>query len=372
MQILKKILVSWLFLLIFTLPITSFAIQIIKIAILDNVSDPYLPSTYEASYIAGIETATLAAKNKGYTIQYKTFFYGSTPLAILDKVPEVKAWRPDLIIGPGSSNQFLLLAKSFNNTLVLSPYASDQAIANMPDNFYSLALLDKEIGHIIVKFISGEFPNNNLVNVVAADCKDCVDMTNIISSQYAHYYPAATITSNMYTGNSGDRSNQELTYNYKSGDVILVQPNTYIESEQLMYQVANYLGDNPIFISDLVNIGAPSDTTKSPNYTEYWFTPYLFDDNSPNFREFSKDYSSLYNSSTNNPIAFTVYLTIISAVNALALYPQQNSKDMRAAILDSYTMARASNPYWYKTSNYAIYKIDPEQTKLIGTISAYD
>jgi hypothetical protein len=371
--IIQKLLLLTQFGLMLALPTTCLAdLPVIKIAILDNMNDPYLPTGYINSYISGINTAAMAAKANGYTIEYKSFFYNNTPLAILNEVPAVNAWQPDLIIGPHSSNQLLLLKNSFKNTMVLSPYASDPAIANLPNNFYSLDLLDQDLGHIVVKFISGEFPNANLINVVNADCKDCVDITNIISTEYGSSYPKAQVTTNMYTGDISTVDVNKLINNYKAGDIILPQPDTYIELQQLMYRLANHVGGNPIFVTVLDNLGDPSKIAKSTNYTEYWFTPHLFDNNSPNFQAFSKYYQTLYGCPPKDTISYTVYLTILSATDALKLYPNHGSNNMRANILASYSKARQADPHWYKTSTYAIYKIDSQETKLIGTISAFD
>ena len=49
----------------------------------------------------------------------KTFDYDRThPLAILQSVKEVKAWDPDVILGPRNSNMFLLTRGVFKNVLV--------------------------------------------------------------------------------------------------------------------------------------------------------------------------------------------------------------------------------------------------------------
>ncbi|MDF2940442.1 MAG: hypothetical protein K0R66_1084 [Gammaproteobacteria bacterium] len=353
-------------------PSTSLADpRVIRIAILDNVNDPYLPSGYQDSYIAGIKTAALVAQNQGYTIQYQTFFYDNNPLAILKEVPSVTAWHPDLIIGPHSSNQLLLLRNSFKNIMILSPYASDSDIASLPDNFYSLALLDKDLGHTVVKFLSSQFPNRGLINVVAADCKDCVDLTDKINSGYQSLYPSAKIVNNMYSGDSGSVSVNELIASYQKGDVILLQPNTSPEIQPLIYRIAAQLGDSPIFINNLDNVGSFGKMPKNIHYVEYWLTVDLFDPNSPDFQAFSKYYQQLYGNSDYNSVSYSIYITAMSAIKALKAYPS-SAPTMQANILNSYKSARQANPHWYKTSNYAIYKIDPQGTTLIGTISAFD
>lgn len=377
MKLLKKLCKLLLIINVFLVLISSnpcySAQKTIKIALLDNVNDPYLPSDYASLYMQGVKTAADVYQKQGYTIEYKEFFYKNNPLAVFHEVPLVNAWKPDLIIGPHLSNQFLLLKNSFNQIVVISPYASDPAIEKLPGNFYSLALLDKDLGNTIVRFISGEFPNTNLVNVIAADCKDCVDDTNLIVSQYTRYYPSAKVTNNMYTGDPSMVNVQSLVRNYQTGDVIFIQPNTYLESQQLMYRIANYLGNNPIFISNLDNPGDPLKIAKSENYTEYWFTPYLFDNNSPDFQNFSQSYRALYGHAPDNSISYTIYLSIASAVEALKLNSSANSSmSMRENILNSYTQALKSYPHWYKTSTYAVYKITPKQTELVATISALD
>ena len=98
----------------------------IKVAILDNFHSEILPSEqYGNYYLQGISIAADSAlKDNHIHVVYKNFTYGTNPLGILQSLSAIKEWHPDLIIGPRSSNQFLLLKNQLNNILVISPYAT--------------------------------------------------------------------------------------------------------------------------------------------------------------------------------------------------------------------------------------------------------
>lgn len=115
--------------------------QSIKVAVLENLKFEKLSTDkYANDYMDGLLTAVDAAKKDGYAVEIQTFFYGKEPLAILKQIPEVKAWQPDIIIGPRSSSLFLMLKDQFSDVLVLSPFATATEVAALPDNFYSMTL----------------------------------------------------------------------------------------------------------------------------------------------------------------------------------------------------------------------------------------
>lgn len=370
MKLHKKILFLFLALFLF-IPIISFANNtIIHVAILDNIEDQSLPNNYKHSYIQGLQVAALAAQVQGFTVQYKTFFYTNQPLAILKEVPLVQAWKPDVIIGPHSSNQFLLLKSSFGNTLVISPYASDPQIANMPANFYSLSSSDVSIDKALTKFISSNFNQKNIFNVVAGDCKDCVDATLLFSNMYKKNNPLREINEGIYLENVSEVNIGKLMNNYKKDDLIVLQSSTYEEAQQLIYRISSYFNTSELtFITNLDNWGSfGCGLVPNDNYNEYWITPYLFDKRSENYQTFLKYYSQKYNYRPRDGISYTSFLTVMSVVGALTHYPYHQTKSMRNNILNNYLLAIKQNPNWFKATLNAIYKINANGIQMIKTI----
>jgi hypothetical protein len=353
------------------MPILNFANTLIKVAILDNLDDNSTAYNYASSFIDGINMSVITANNKGYKIEYREFIYDNAPLAIMGQIPKVKAWNPDVIIGPHFSNQFLLLKSIFPNVLVLSSYASDTEIADMPANFYSLGWSDNNIIAVSIKFINQNFSNRNLFTVVEADCKDCIDYSNIFSNEYQKSSDQIKTSQSTYLEEDIDNLDlHKLMAPYHQGDLIMLEPSTYANFQQLMFTISNYLNDDPIFINNLdsySSIGQEISEKKVINYTEYWIIPYLFDDNSSNYREY-KHLANHFNMKSDNGIAYTAYLTMMSVIDSLQKYPAGLNMPIKDKILLSYEKARKADSNWYKSPYFAVYKIDKTGYKLITKI----
>ena len=116
-----KIIAALLLFVFHLIPMQAHASAAVKVAILDNLQREKLSSEkYQKDYLEGIEAAAKETLGLGLKIEWKTFFYGKEPLAILEKVKDLKKWDHDIVIGPHSSNHFLMLRNEFKDTLVLS------------------------------------------------------------------------------------------------------------------------------------------------------------------------------------------------------------------------------------------------------------
>jgi len=85
------------------------------------------------------------------------------------------------------------MPKHFKDVLVISPYATDEAITKMPDNFYSLSLPDSYMAKATIAFLTKYYPGRDIFNLTQADCKDCYDVTAIFNEQYKQKYPNANV-----------------------------------------------------------------------------------------------------------------------------------------------------------------------------------
>lgn len=317
----------------------------IRIAILDNFTIEKSSHKYKDDYFDGVSTATMAAREKGFIIQHKTFTYGSHPLDILAAIPEVQDWKPDFIIGPHSSNQFLLLDKYFKNILVLSPYATDEDITKMPSNFYSLSLPDSFIAKAMLSYMEKYFHGANIFNIAQADCKDCVDLTNIFNELYKTKFPKATIADSFYIGNDVKNLNLEkLMAGYQKGDVIILQPLSHGDANILMPRISNFLKQKNItFIYNLDNWGNCKTAKKSLSkddidYTSIRVSPYIQNRNSEIFEDFITHYQRQFNAYPQNAVSYMSYASVMSVINALVLFPHRNL-DHKSAVLSSFKSA---------------------------------
>ena len=144
--------------------------QSIRVAVLDNLKFEKLSTDkYANDYMDGLLTAVDAAKKNGYAVEIQTFFYDKEPLAILKKVPDVKAWNPDIIIGPRSSSLFLMLKNQFADVLVLSPFATATEVAALPDNFYSMTLPNEYFTQAVVNIVRDRFPSSAVTPIGEVD-----------------------------------------------------------------------------------------------------------------------------------------------------------------------------------------------------------
>lgn len=355
--------------------------QILKIAVLDSPNMPqkfWLWSRYEHAYLAGIETASLAAKEQGIKIKYKTFFYGTNPLDILEQIPKVKAWHPDIVLGPHYSNQFLLLRKYFPDTLVLSSYASDPDIKNLPDNFYSIFPSDTESGKAMIRFIQKTFPKKNIYMIVQADCKECSDLSKIFLSNYSKVNSNVVIEKVEFIGENFDAIDiEKLTEKYKKDDIILMFQANYFLYENLISRITKQLKQfSPIFITGVDNWGiqgVETSTEEEPtiNYEAYRVTPLLFSINNTEKKllQFNRLFLKRYQRSSVDSVSYMTYLTVMSALTAMEKFPVNQSKlSEKEKILMSFRKALAYDQNWFRSEKYAVYQYTEKGEVLVDTI----
>lgn len=73
----------------------------IKLAIVDNFQyQKYVSTQYKSYYIQSLDLAIDRARGEGLDIEYKIFEYRQDPVSVLQKIPEIIAWEPDVILGP--------------------------------------------------------------------------------------------------------------------------------------------------------------------------------------------------------------------------------------------------------------------------------
>jgi hypothetical protein len=342
----------------------------VRVAILDNFTAEKSSQKYKDAYIRGVIAAKLAASEKGFSIQYKTFTYGSNPLDILVSVSELQSWKPDLIIGPHSSNQFLLMPKYFKDIMVVSPYATDEATTKMPANFYSLSWPDSYMVKATLAFMEKYYPGRDVFNLTQADCKDCFDMTEIFSKMYKTKYPNAQVINSYYTGNSVLNLNLlKIMSRYKRDSVIVLQPLSYADATILISSISNHLKQrNSIFIHNLDNWGNLTEAKKiisddGIGYSSFRVCPQMENPKSENYKKYLSYYQRTFHSDPDNAVSYMTYSSVVSAIDALAYLPHEKLRNIREAIIFAYQAALKKNRNWYRSESFVYYQLEAEGEK---------
>lgn len=373
-KMLKKI-IAWG---VISLSLCSYAFAYdgnIKLAIFDNPRiDPnntWVSQELQDSYVAGIKTAISVAKSEGVNIDYKAFFYGDNLLDIIQNVPNVKTWDPDVIVGVHNSNQFLMSKNYFSNRLVLSIFASDPSLFQLPSNFYSLGVPDQYMATAIVDFLNKYYPNSNIFLAVETDSKESVDMSGLLSTIYQQKYPQKQIVQSEFL--SDDLNSLDMpTFlaQYKPNDVIVVLTMTYYTQVNLMDKITQYLQPaRPVFVSDVDNWGdsnipAGQDTP----YDAYRLTPSLVNPNNPEYQVFAKAFTVLNGSAPRDTVSYATYQAVMSVVTALKDFPPPAEMSPEDAVLYSYGKALQKDPNWFRASQFSVYKMHPPKETYFGTI----
>jgi hypothetical protein len=367
-------------LFLFTLPV--FSIKTVKVAILDNPNMPqklWIWLQYEKAYLRGIEIAKDVSKKKGIDLVVQPFFYGTESLDVLTQVPKVKAWKPDLILGPHYSNQFLLLNGQFTDTLVLSSYASDKAIMDLPSNFHTLFPPDEVSIKATVDFINKKFHNRNVLIINRIDCKDCNDATALFTKIYHEKNPNIVIKQNNFLGESDNLQNVDgIMKGYQKGDLIFVLAVNLYNYTDLIIKISTYLDGKitPTFISPMDNWGNPGTglpiyDRKDIEFDAYLVNPYFFNAHSKSFQEFYETYTDLYGAYPTETVSYVTFMTVMSAIDALTEFNSKENEKLpiKEQMLKSYQLALKDDPNWFRPHDYAVYQLESGVGEIIDKIN---
>lgn len=347
--------------------------KVLKIAILDC---PTLRSnnskervSFENSYIEGIQVAVEAAKKKGYTIRYKTFFYGSNLLDIINKIPDLEKWNPDAIIGLHSSNQFFITRSYFNDIMVISLFATDKNIINMPGNFYSLGVADQYALSPIIKFIKKHFFNKKIFLAIEADSKESNDLGELFKHQIKKSHPSIFIAENKFLRDEVESLDvDDFIKPYKKGSLIIIMADDYYKSAELMGKIAKYLSPYvPDFITTVDNWGDEKPQTENNYfYKGYRITNYIIKPHTESYRDFYSLFVETNHKLPENFVSYATYQGVMSIIEALQKYPINQVSSMKKKIIDSYQKAVKNNPMWFKSDRAYVYEITPGKETLLN------
>ena len=366
--------------LFFCVPALVFALtqptKTLRIALTDSAYNempvnPSLLAEYGRAYLAGVQTATQVAKNYNISIVYQPFFYGDGPLDVLTETPKIQAWNADLVLGPSSSDQMLMLRNYLPSVMVLSSYASDVMLKTLPKNFYSLFLSDDAIMDLLAHYIHEKYPKKNIYIITQVDDKQSVDVSNIFIENYERMAPSTKVVQKKVILDNIDNIDSAKLLAGHENDIVLIFNFSFYDYNMLVEHIAAAMPDKHlIFFSDQDSWGETvskdSNTKYHLNYESYRIGPIMLARGAPGYKTFEQTYNKIYDKEPDNPVSYISYITVMSAVQALDQYPDPNVSDnMRQKILYSYLLALGHNPNWFKINDFAIYQITPEGEVLI-------
>lgn len=320
---------KYLIFLLIILPVLSYgkANLPIKIAIFDNTQIASVESnptaTLESAYLKGVNTAVTLSKKENIDIDTKTYFYGNNLLNILQKIPLIKQWKPDVVLGLHSSNEAIMAKNYFTKPLVLSITATDTKLFNPSKNFYSLGVPDSYIDKRVIQFIKKHFPHKNIFIMVGVENKESVDTADYIANLYKKAFPHQSITKSEYlTNDIISLTPNRLLQGYHKGDLILFFSiaGTYSEQLKLMNKIGMYLKPyKPTFITTVDNWQSHKimKAKKKIPYNAYRVSNLYSNPNSKQYRTFLKEYVHIYNKKPKYQISYISYKALMSIVNAI-------------------------------------------------------
>ncbi|MEI8027547.1 MAG: hypothetical protein WCI18_14465 [Pseudomonadota bacterium] len=348
----------------------------IKVAILENLKFEKLSTDkYANDYMDGILTASDAAKSYGYAIDIRTFFYDKEPLAILKKVPEVKDWSPDLVIGPRSSSLFLLLKEQFKDVLVISPFATSSEVSSMPDNFYSMTLPNEYFTQAVVNIARQRFPNAAIAPIGEVDCKNCMDFISTFSSFAAIAKVNVRESTKFLNKNAESVPPQELLTHYQKGDVILL-PNTSYTSGTLIGRLSDHLRDSSITFIGGDGWGDWSSSyvgkVKSTfSYSAYRATPWSLHATDGRAIVFKEQFRKYRKMEPTGAVSLLSYSALTAPIKALAGFKITNKTTLvREQILEALRKVRQNDQNYGRPTMYAVYKVTQAGEAFDGEVSA--
>ena len=348
----------------------------IKVAILENLKFEKLSTDkYANDYMDGLLTASDAAKADGDSIEIKTFFYDKEPLAILKKVPEVKTWNPDIVIGPRSSSLFLMLKDQFRDVLVVSPFATAAEVSSMPDNFYSMTLPNEYFTQAVVNIVQERFPKAAVAPIGEVDCKNCKDFIAAFADAAVNVNLTVRKSSTFLNKNAEIASPLELLSHYQKGDVILL-PNTSYTSGTLVGRISDHLKDSSITFIGGDGWGDWSSSyvgkVKSAySYSAYRATPWSLDATDARAILFKKQFRKYRKVEPTGAVSLLSFATLSAPISAFARHKHASTQTpVREQILEAFKKARSNDQNYGRPTKYAVYKVTQSGEVFDGEVSA--
>ncbi len=337
----------------------------IRLAIFDNPKpDPSRNDNSQQfvdSYLAGVNTAITVAASKGIFITAKNFFHGNDLASTIQQASNSKAWKPDVIMGLSTSNDFLMSKAFFGDQVILSISATDPAIESLPPGFYSLGMPDNQAVTTIINFIHQHYANSNLFITVAAESKESVDFADLLAVRYKKLFQGKTVIERKFLSDDMDELDiSKFMSGYKKDDVIVVMSIGYDSAIDLMNRIAAHLQYKPIFITSTDNWGNNLSPQKiTGKYEAFRIDTLSGGDDTKDYKFFLDNFQKIYHMPPKDKISFVTYQAVMSFVQAFLQHGSRyKSEPKKQAILNSLLYTLKHNPNWYRPQYYIVYKLE--------------
>ncbi len=332
-----------------------------------------MTTNYRGYYLKGVDTAVYEAKRKGYQVDVRVFSYGQHPLSILEIIPKVLAWKPDVIIGPRDSNRYLLLSNKIKRILVISPFATSSGVQGMPNNFFSLTLPVENSANAMINFIKDKYPHHGVYILEQANCKSCSDLSRHFKKSWENRKYGKVVSKPYLPSELSLSFMKKALINYKKSDVILLSGTAHA-SAILMPMVTQYVKHSVIFVGG-DGWGSWKDTevgkiNSNYDYTAFHIVPWSLFGCDQNMIHFKREYLAEHKKSADGMLSFLSYFTVKSFMTAYERYSKNFKGSVRSKLLSSYQLAIRKNLFYFKPKNYFVFQIKHNKNKLIGKVSA--
>lgn len=104
-------------------------------------------------------------------------------------------------------------------------------------------------------------------------------------------------------------------------------------------------------------------------YEAYHIVPWSLDVALPGVNEFYQRYQNYYGETPKNKLSFVIYRTIQSATTAYKQNQGQFKGDYRYKLMESYKKSLTQDPYWFKPTEYVVYKIKNKKNCVYALIN---
>lgn len=217
---------------------------------------------------------------------------------------------------------------------------------------------------LLAEYIHKTYPARDLYLITQADCKQCVDVSNLFRTDYHKISRNTAVVENMLImDNIGSIDSKKLMHGHENDIVLVFNMTYYAYSIFIKHVAASYPDKELTFFSDQDSWGGVSSNVKgraSLTYKSYRIGPLLLDPALLNYSDFSDSYQEIYHAKPNDSVSYMNYLAIMSAIVALDKFkvlPQPIN--MREKIFQSYLAALKKDPNWFKVNDYGIYQLTP-------------
>ncbi len=345
--------------------------RVVKIAILDTlISEKIATHKYVLDYHKGLHLAHAKTREKGIAIEYKVFEYSKEPMAILKVLPSVKDWHPHLIVGPRASNLFLLLKDQFKNILVISPLATANDVAKLPENFYSISPSNEIQVKALVSFSENRFSTRPIQPVVEQDCKNCVDFVDNFIQEAKTTRLKISQIEKSYMENEVETLEISKLLKGVAKDAVFLIPNRSYTSGVLMGRIANEKKQN-----DIVFLGGDGWGDWSSGYTGkfrsqfkykgYRLAPWSLDVNDESVRQFHKEFRKVNGTEPTGTISYISYRTVMTAIQPTLEAKEKNFDN--ETILQNFLSTVKINRNYGRPKSFGVYELNQEGEELIQT-----